>query len=29
VRDRLQEREIIDEKLYFEIFALDPKPKKS
>ena len=24
-----QERELIDEKLYFEIFALDPKPKKS
>jgi len=24
-----QERELIDEKLYFEIFTLDPKPKKS
>lgn len=24
-----QERELIDEKLYFETFALDPKPKKS
>ena len=24
-----QERELIDEKLYFEIFALDPKPQKS
>jgi general secretion pathway protein A len=23
-----QEREIIDEKLYFEVFALDPKPSK-
>jgi len=24
-----QERELLDEKLYFEIFALDPKPQKS
>ena len=24
-----QERELIDEKLYFEIISLDPKPKKS
>lgn len=24
-----QERELLDEKLYFEIFALDPKPRKS
>jgi general secretion pathway protein A len=23
-----QEREVIDEKLYFEVFALDPKPSK-
>ena len=23
-----QEREVIDEKLYFEVFALDPKPAK-
>jgi type II secretory pathway predicted ATPase ExeA len=23
-----QEREVIDEKLYFEVFALDPKPTK-
>ena len=23
-----QEREQIDEKLYFEVFALDPKPAK-
>jgi type II secretory pathway predicted ATPase ExeA len=24
-----QEREVLDEKLYFEVFALDPKPTKS
>lgn len=24
-----QERELLDEKLYFEVFTLDPKPKKS
>jgi hypothetical protein len=24
-----QEREQIDEKLYFEVFALDPKPTKT
>jgi hypothetical protein len=23
-----QEREVIDEKLYFEVFSLDPKPVK-
>jgi hypothetical protein len=23
-----QERDVIDEKLYFEVFALDPKPAK-
>jgi len=24
-----KELELIDEKLFFEVFALDPKPKKS
>jgi hypothetical protein len=24
-----QERECLDEKLYFEVFALDPKPNRN